>query len=177
MIITVIGDSPNVVIDVGRALSWLIEFALFEANYFLRGSMSYGDIVQLENYVVGPAIFNAAEIYEQDQWIGISVAENTDEILNDLNTNNSDLLNPAHIPIFRQFDLPRKNKKCKMEIKKNTWVVNWPLRESFLSTCMKHELDLDEIDNRITNIMRSLPCGAREKWNVTRRFLGLDEIT
>ena len=176
MIITIVGNSPDVIIDVGAKLSWLIEYAMLQCNYFLRGSMSYGDIVQQGNFVIGNAIINAAEIYEQDQWVGISVAENTHKILNDIEQNNSSLLNDNGQHIFQKFDLPRKNKKCNLEIKKNQWVVSWPIDNSMLSTCIKYVHSLEEIDEYIANIMNTLQGSAREKWNVTRRFLGLDEI-
>jgi hypothetical protein len=46
----------------------------FEKGIFLRGVISVGDFWQAENLLIGPAVDEAAEWYEQPDWIGVSAA-------------------------------------------------------------------------------------------------------
>lgn len=50
--------------------SWLLEYAISK-KIPLRGAISYGDFIESENIMLGPAIDEAAAWHESTDWIGV----------------------------------------------------------------------------------------------------------
>ncbi|MFH1035728.1 MAG: hypothetical protein V1806_14565 [Pseudomonadota bacterium] len=87
---------------------------------FFRGAISYGQYIQDESTILGPAVADAAAWYEKADWMGIIAAPMCGMILSRFATDNEpsrNLVNAA----FIEYNIPLKaNSKHKM------WALNWP---------------------------------------------------
>jgi len=66
-------NEAELVIEIhAKICAWLLEHALLQAIP-LRGAISYGDYIQHENIMQGPAVDEAASWYEFADWIGVAL--------------------------------------------------------------------------------------------------------
>lgn len=85
-------------------------------NRFYRGVINIGKLYVSENkpIVLGPAIKEASELYEQTNWFGISLCPTASEFLDN---SNDDILKRFFVEYT---DIPWK------ENTESHWVLNWP---------------------------------------------------
>lgn len=75
-----------------------------QMGIYLRGAISVGSFIHTENLILGPAIDEAAEFYEQDNWIGASATPSTYSILRKLSENKTS----NTVFSFIKYPIPRK---------------------------------------------------------------------
>jgi len=97
-----------------------------QQGLLLRGAVSVGEFTQQDETILGPAISEAAEWYEQAQWIGVVATPSCGSLLSSLaerltrkNINGEDLVSLS----FRQYSVPLKDKKT-LEM----WALCWPIQ-------------------------------------------------
>jgi hypothetical protein len=134
----------------------------FVNKIFLRGTISIGKFHRLKTkdrvLLIGPAVNEAAETYENTDWIGISAAPSAtltleqnqsfeefkkSEIRVSIGDNHFDLreLMSPIISSFRNYHIPRKG-----YIEKGGWALAWP--------CFYNSLDSDSSQERIIQILK-----------------------
>lgn len=94
--------------------------ASFQMKLYFRASLGLGTIYKNKDIIIGPAIDEAAEDYEQSNWVGVSLTPSASIMLNKL-LNKNNLLSQILGDLYIQYDLPKKK-----GIEKNCFVLNWP---------------------------------------------------
>lgn len=73
----------------------------------ILGSLGLGIVYKKEDIIIGPVIDEAAQDYEQSNWIGISMTSSTSLMLNKL-LNKNNILSEFLGDLYIQFDLLKK---------------------------------------------------------------------
>ncbi|MEW6686980.1 MAG: hypothetical protein AB1393_12390 [Candidatus Edwardsbacteria bacterium] len=114
--------------------------ALLRRIYF-RGVISIGKFCRSENFIIGPAIDEAAEWYTHPDWIGISTTPSASFGLDSL-------LEEGH-PQFSKWFV-RYNIPMRTGIEDKGWALAWPMR--------------------VQDIFRNIPGLSRRERNLLRRI-------
>ena len=101
-----------------HVIFWAIEFISkgMAVSTPLRGALSFGKYLLIENTLLGPAVADAAYWYEQPQMIGVVTTLSTSLNYKWLLEQNRDFM-----PFIIEYDVPIKNNKYV-----RTFAVNWP---------------------------------------------------
>ncbi len=136
---------------------------MFEKEIFLRGAISIGDFYETGKMIVGSALFEAAEYYEQPQWIGISAAPSANLLL----SNKSPPIEAAEL--FVQYPVP-----LKIGLEPSGWALNWIKVSDLLSEKGKHENTIKErsleIEKKINEGLKTTDFNHSIKWRNTVKF-------
>jgi hypothetical protein len=167
----------------GFYLSAIFLYA-FKNDIYLRGSVSIGTFFILKDakrqLIIGPAINEAAMLFESTEWIGISTTpsasltiEQTKEKLDkyvklnpqysfeNFHLDSLPILNLLRKSFFIQYDLPTKN-----GIEKRGWALAWPLLDD--------NLEIYKIINQTLNFrkfqQKSIEYDTYKKFKNTKQF-------
>ena len=110
-----------------------------------------------EHSILGPAIDEAAEYYNLQQWIGISASPSVHKILDKIDL--SKLLLGGN-SIYVKYDIPLKT-----SIEKNGWAINWSAYDTIM---LKTSAIAKIVKNHLENA-RTIPIIF--KWRNTLDFL------
>lgn len=99
----------------------------FADHIFLRGIICAGFYYQDPTRIIGPAIDEAAEWYENSDWIGLAASPSMEMLLNYLDALGERIEDESTAPAvsewFVQYEVPWKNGVRRQ----NTWAFAWPL--------------------------------------------------
>lgn len=93
-----------------------------------RGCISAGTFYKSKRMVIGPTVDEAAEYYDQPQWVGVSAAPSARLRLSALEAQDFPL---SHL--YLRYDIPLKDG----QIEKNGWALNWTTNGSKLGSWTK----------------------------------------
>ncbi|MDE1877997.1 MAG: hypothetical protein KGI07_05635 [Thaumarchaeota archaeon] len=130
---------------------------------FFRGVISVGRFRRTRNMIIGPAVDEAAEWYENYNWMGITLCPSASQIIEE-----NDLENQSH-GWYERYTVESKNGV------NDTWALNWP---SQFRGVMRFMADNREPRQVITQILSDHPDESRirSKYETTMRFFN-DMIT
>ena len=139
-------DIRSMLLRISPTLEWAIIESM-KAGRPIRGCIAEGKIYTDNVQVVGEPVVEAAEYYEQAQWVGISACPSVHKVIENMPEED-------RYPHFQKFDLPLRN-----SIELDAWVVNW--------------VYLTEPDDGTRAILENpgtLDLSAALKWRNTKRF-------
>lgn len=116
IVLTVEGDDPARFLPLMFNLIGVPFARAMIQEVFLRGVFSIGTFYQTETLVIGPAVDEAAEWYEQPDWMGVSAAPSAAFGIERLREQGADVS-----PWFTQYDIP-----LKAGVYKAGWALAWP---------------------------------------------------
>ena len=138
------------IINAGTNAAGVIFFMLAKEEMFLRGSIGIGTFYKKENYqnfiIVGPTINEVANIYESDNWIGISTAPSLSLFLDKNNIS-------SRKKFFTKYKIPKKKYNNEIE----DWVFDWPRydvnnKNSDINWHKPEKIIQEIIENKLYNI-------------------------
>jgi hypothetical protein len=96
-------------------------FASIRRGLLFRGSLAYGEFVSNgRDTVLGPAIADAAQWFEQPQMVGVVCTPGTGRLICRHIEMARDFPNPLSGEPFLEYSVPTKNSKIRL------WTVTWP---------------------------------------------------
>ena len=148
IIIAIISSDINrVLLNISPALEWaIIESMKIERP--IRGCISAGNIYADNIQVIGTPVNEAADYYNQTQWIGISACPSAHAIIEDIPEN-------YRYPHFHKFDLPLRN-----SVEFDAWAVNWTHRTK----------PNDDVRTLLSKNSKTPDLSVALKWRNTKRF-------
>jgi hypothetical protein len=157
------------IIHLGDLLIDLFRFAITN-KIFLRGCITAGRFIETHKRIFGAAVNTAAAIYERSDWLGISLSNYVEMILN----NAVDKYGFSYI--FIDYDVPIKLNKnggivSKREKQK---ILNWTLIKDRRYLSMDHNIPTVSNDQIKSVIVEELEAShdesAKQKWKNTMDF-------
>lgn len=152
-------------IDIGILLNRILVHSL-ERNIFFRGSVSIGPFIQDGPTVLGPAVSDAADWYEEGDWIGIFLTPSSGYNFDLEVERQAKPLSPEEIPgPFVKYNAPTKS-----AVGQSLWVVAWPwfayneLQKGDKESTVQKWI-LEQFHNA------TIPKGAESKYSNTVEFL------
>ena len=139
----------------------------FEKELLFRGVISYGDYYTDKEIIIGQAIDEAAEYYEQPNWMGISMTPQTaylykvDEI--------QKVVRKFPPNDYVKYDITynrfNKDSKCKETIIEEGFAINWLLQVYVASST------LEKVINKLKILKDQAPSKAKSKYDETIKFI------
>ncbi len=160
---------------------WLSKFFITALNLkiYFRGAISYGNFIEYnKHFYLGEAVRDAAQWYEEADWLGIIYTPNIGKYLFEsmsyirqgiLQNEQIDTLGSRFELNFIYYNVPVKNgKTCTL------WCVNWVT--SLFATGSLPELEINKRSNSLSyyySLMKfaDIPKGSENKYNNTLVFV------
>lgn len=105
IIFTFVGNTIEDLLAVASSCTSTIIGLGMIVGVYLRGTISAGKFIHTDKLILGPAIDEAAEFFESDNWIGVSTTPSTYSILRRL----SEEKKTDIIFAFVKYDIPKHN--------------------------------------------------------------------
>lgn len=104
-----------------QAAGMFIKFGL-DLGFKLRGAISYGPVFRYQRMILGPAIDEAAGLYEVAKWVGVVLGPSAKKVAEDYVINTSTSQQHFQKDILTEWKVPMKGGTFL-----DTLVVGWPL--------------------------------------------------
>ncbi|RJR14819.1 MAG: hypothetical protein C4581_13260 [Nitrospiraceae bacterium] len=147
----------------------LLSFAIcigLDHELLFRGAFTFGEYIQDETVVAGPAIADVASWYEESDWFGIIATPYCSQFIsymdqqkNKFNETLRDFFNET----FIYYDVPMKDAHTK-----KLWALAWPRLNSYIHT-IESINTIDWYYNQLQALQ--IPKGTEAKYMNTEKFL------
>jgi len=138
---------------------WRVIMDSIDNNMPIRGCFTLGEFYHKDTLFLGSAIDEAAQYFEQPQWIGISAAPRANSKLDEFRESDPESVNAA----YARTDLPLKS-----SVEQDAWGINWPRQ------CYREKNKMEDVEDMLKTIdsmLKSLSdLDIAIKWRKTRRF-------
>lgn len=140
VIVTYLGKDPTELLSyMSLHLTYPFCHALLQKIFF-RGSISIGKFRRSDNMIIGPAIDEAAECYENYNWIGITLSPSARDIIE------QNVENDGNHGWYEKFNVQGKNGV------NDVWALNWPSHlKGVMSFMPDHRESRDAIEQALSN--------------------------